>query len=235
MAYQEVKELWPKIDSLDFTFVLETGMPPHKDRTASRGPSAAGFVKHLWKSFMGYLDGYNVVRRSEPNEFWLNSIIPERSDLDDWRNLSLLRRSVHLMPSRQELADVATCLLASNFYYVLHVLPQYDGGYYRCTGSIRCRTDSRAVFQALAKLGVSHLQFVMGHNVLIDCVTDRDICSSCRRYRNQVTFHVRHLSEKVTISLRTSDSRRYKLSAFISTGNGMVRQTARLGCSVRDS
>jgi hypothetical protein len=149
--------------------------------------------------------------------FRFNVRVKDSNSIDDVGQMDILRREVHLQPkgaSRQ--LEVASALLISSFYFELDTIPEYDNGYYRCEGSIRCRNSSLEVIKALSRLFDSRprLEFTKAESGLLGVLEEKDICSFCQRYSKGVCFYVRHPKDTVSISLRTGYLEDRELSGF---------------------
>ncbi|KAK2799839.1 hypothetical protein FQN50_008360 [Emmonsiellopsis sp. PD_5] len=199
--------IWPEISEPDKVLALGTGKP----RPDNSGNSRPNAIRSLWNSFMSFLDGEstwqcleNGLKRNVRADYRrVNPSLPRQSRLDAVNDLPLLRQSVHESSDLKDLGEDAYHLLVSNLYFVLDQPISYERGVYQCRGSIRCRIDAQATFQALAKLGASQLEYVTGSKLLGDCQPGRDACHVCGLYRRTVQFHVRHPTDVVILSLRS--------------------------------
>lgn len=177
-------------------------------------------MQRLWASFMDFLDGHTRSRdmtnclsaESKNDYFRLDTQLPSPIRLDDVQSLQSQKENIHLNPS-YKLAEVATALLVSNFFFTLDMPLRYQGGFYFCQGSIRCRIDPKHVFHALEKLHTSPLELVTASEVLGDC-TVMNVCSGCCRYRKQVSFFVRRPSDIVSLFIQQRGGFRRKISGF---------------------
>lgn len=211
---------------LDKVLALGTGTAP-KDPVNTRWKPNA--IKDLWNSFMSFLDGEStwqcfengLAKEAREDYLRFNPPLLKSSKLDE-ANVRSIRQSV----STDGLADqpqTAFHLLVSNFYFKLDGLWQYEEGVYQCRGSIRCRADVKATFQALESLGASKVEFVTGSKVFSGCRQERDICHKCDRYCKAVRFHVRHPTDTIVLSLRCEIGTR-KLSGFPQTITEFAKQ-----------
>lgn len=227
IALEEAGRLWPE-NHPEVVLCLGTGYAT--DNAASNTQPThdhlkASSLKRLWWTLMGFLDGKIQFKDSGnlKNFFVINPIMSSLPKLDDITGLASLKHTIRLQ-FQKELAHIARCLLISNFYFVLDQPPQYEAGFYRCRGSIRCRTNCRAVTKALANLNISQLQYITSTGVQIASKMEGDICSSCHRYRSEIGFNVRHLNEMITLSVRTESGQNYTMNEFPQTMKWFVQQ-----------
>jgi hypothetical protein len=222
LALWESSRLWPETVA-DVVISFGTGVEPRSGNNA-RGPGRS--VGRLWTSFMNFLDGesrFHEVKNGLGKDlrgsfFRFNGKLQGPTLLDDVRNLDLIRQSVIMRPLYDtERKDVAKALLISNFYFELDHQPVFETGMYRYQGSIRCRTDCQEVINALSQLVLPPMEYVTETEVLAEFRLDCDICQVCHRYRRNVILNVRHPSDLVTISLRTSKGIIRKISGFPET------------------
>lgn len=170
---------------------------------------------------MDFLDGHTRSRdmtnslgeRRRKDFFRLDTELPFPIPLDDVKHLQLQKQRIYLNPQNQ-LVEVATALLVSNFFFRLDAPLTYDSGFYYCQGSIRCRNNSQDVIQALEGLHFSKLEFVTETEVLAESDSTSDICQVCCRYQKPVSFFVRSPAEVVTVSIRSGRDMERKISGF---------------------
>lgn len=214
LAMWESSRIWGKNISHDVTISLGTG-------EASKGlpRRRTHSLQRLWTSFMDFLDGhtrYGDVRNGLDEQrrqdfFRLNTELPFPIRLDDVQSIPLQKEQIHLRPQGQ-LIEVATALLVSNFYFQLDTSPIYDGGFYLCEGSIRCRGVYKDIVNALITLHQPEMEFVTANETLASL--DLQGCQMCSLYNKHVSFYVRHPTETVTISLRLAKGIERKISGF---------------------
>ncbi|QSS66922.1 hypothetical protein I7I51_03134 [Histoplasma capsulatum] len=218
MAEWEWSRIWPDITEPDVVIAFGTGVEP-EEGASSQGSS----VRHLWRSFISFLDGEsrwrgleNARSDAEKDDYLrFNPTLIEPSRLDNTKDLLTLCRSVYLHPTtREDLVAAAFRLLASNLYFSLDAHPYYADGLYHCQGSIRCRIDCEPVINALADLRMMPVEYVTPSSVLSCGQLNRDICRACHRYRKSIQFDVCHLTDVVALSLRTQNGQSRKLSWF---------------------
>ena len=128
-----------------------------------------GFIPRLFRSLMSSLDSERTWRdlsnrlddSSKADYFRLNVLFRgDEPRLDDVHCMDDLRRSVQLQPDGpKDTASIAFALLVASFYFELDTLPALEANRYYCRGFLRCRNNSRAVLNSLAKIH-SNLEFV---------------------------------------------------------------------------
>ena len=222
LALWESAHIWPDT-ALDIAISLGTGIEPRKGSGEQR--QGGNSIRRLWHSFMDFLDGesrYQDIENSNSlgkyarsSFFRFNTQLHSAIRLDDIANLDQIRQGVHQCPrSRKDLVEVASALLISNLYFELDFLPVFKSGIYYYHGSIRCRTDCRAIINALLELHLSEIEYVTATEALAECEFHDDICQVCHRYRKNVTVHVRHPTDLVTMSVRIGKEATRRISGF---------------------
>ena len=191
-----------------------------------------GFIPRLFRSFMSSLDGErtwrDVINRlddsSKADYFRLNvSFQGDGPRLDDVRCIDELRRSVQLQPDGpRDRASIAFALLVASFYFELDTTPTFETNRYYCRGFLRCRNDSQAVLNSLAKIH-SNLEFVTDFESL-GTLTSDDICSRCHIYCKRIQFSVRHPDDMVSINLKVHGLEQRKISGFPHSMTWFTRQ-----------
>lgn len=185
-----------------------------------KGKTSNHSLRRLWASFMDFLDGHtrsrdmtNCLSEQHRNDYFrLDTKLSSPIRLDDVEDLQSQKEKIYLNPPCQ-LTEVATALLVSNFFFTLDKPSCYQGGFYYCQGSIRCRMNPKDVFNALSHLYFSKLRFVIDNEVIGDCSV-ANICSACCRYRKQVSFFVRRPKDTVSILLQEKRGFQRKISGF---------------------
>lgn len=170
---------------------------------------------------MDFLDGHTRSRdmtnglgeRGKSDYFRLDTKLPSPIRLDDVKTLQAQKERIYLNPQGQ-LTEVATALLVSNYFFTLDSRPHYQGGFYYCQGSIRCRINPKGVFEALGQLCASTEAYFTAESEILGDHTSIDICSTCCRYRKAVSFFVRHPTDTITLYLRANNGFRRKISGF---------------------
>ncbi len=193
-----------------------------------------GFIPQLYRSFMSSLDGQSVWRefvnglneRSREDYFQFNiSLSDVEPALDNTDRMGELRETVHLQAhSLQDCGNTASALLISSFFFELTMSPQFDSGFYRGQGTIRCRLKSGVIIRSLTNLHPSHLEFVTDTESLVPFSGKADVCCLCHRYSKRVEFYIRHPSDLMTIYLQIGLQKRRKISGFPQTMEWFVKQ-----------
>lgn len=174
-----------------------------------------------WREFVNGLD-----ERSREDYFRFNiSLSDVEPALDNTDQMEGLRETVHLQAhSVQDCVNTASALLISSFFFELTALPQYDLGFYRCQGTIRCRLKSDVMVRSLTNLHPSHLEFVTDTENLAPFSGNADVCCLCHRYCRKVEFYIRHPSDLMTVYLQIGLQKRRKISGFPQTMQWFVKQ-----------
>lgn len=227
LATWEASRIWTEDTVNDVTISLGTGEVT-KSPPIDSGRSHS--LQRLWSSFMDFLDGHSrsrdmkngLCQRQREDFFRLDTQLPSPIRLDDTKSLELQKRMVYSTPQRQ-LTEVATALLVSSFFFKLDGPLTYEGGFYHCRGSIRCRVNARDVIRALQNIHSTQMEFVTSSAKLVDCDMERDVCSTCCRYKKAIAFYLRHPDELVTVSMRMGDTER-KISGFPQTISWFEKQ-----------
>ncbi|KAK3167630.1 hypothetical protein OEA41_010757 [Lepraria neglecta] len=227
LALWECPKLWPSSTSPDVVVSLGTGMddnPSSPKAPKFRHVFNDGFIPRLFRLFMSSLDGErssrDLVNRlddsSKADYFRLNvSFRGDEPRLDDVQCMEDLRRSVQLQPDGpKDRASIVFALLVASFYLELdtETVPAFEANRYCCRGFLRCRNDSRAVLNSLAKIH-SNLEFITDFESLGTLTLD-DICSRCHLYCRRVQFSVRHPDDVFSINLKVHGLEQRKISGF---------------------
>lgn len=193
-----------------------------------------GFIPRLYRSFMSSLDGQSAWRefvngldeRSREDYFRFNiSLSAVEPALDNTDQMDELRENVHLQAhTLQNCVDTASALLISSFFFELTIPPEFDSGFYRCQGTIRCRIKGDVMIRSLTNLHPSCLSFVTDTETLVPFSGKVDVCRLCHRYSKRVEFYVRHPSDLMTIYLQVGVQKRRKISGFPQTMQWFVKQ-----------
>ena len=123
------------------------------------------------------------------------------------------------------LLKVAKATLVSNFYFQLDCRPSATSSGYLIQGSIRCRSDVRKILFAMANLSIASVEYSTESEKLCGLgKMEVDICSACGRYRKNVHFYVRDLSESICIYMKSRTMAPHKISGFPETVNWFIKQ-----------
>ena len=108
---------------------------------------------------------------------------------------------------------VARLLLVSAFYFELDCYPFRQNEDYLVQGAVKCRLPAVNVIQDLESLGIRYVCFSTDTADLTDERSLRqDICHTCSRYTCPVQFFVKHPSDSICISLKTTGNTQRKIS-----------------------
>jgi hypothetical protein len=175
----------------------------------------------LWSQLQNSLD--DVVRRAC---FRANVPLVGSAQIDNIDSMTALRASVRNSAAvSATLLKVAKAALVSNFYLQLDGLPLVTSWGYLVQGSIRCRTNAEKVLSAMANLGIVSVEYSTATEKLCGLGDlDTDVCGACHRYRKNVHFYVRDLSESFSIYIQSRTLAPHKLSGFPETLNWFIKQ-----------
>jgi hypothetical protein len=217
LALWESNQIWPE-SIIDVIITLGTGIKPKRASNTS-----GNSICQLWNSFMDFLDGetrfrdfeHGIGKDIKGNLFRFNTKLHGPTRLNNIKDMDLVRQSVHLsLHSHTSLMDVTSALLISSFYFELDVPPVFESGIYHYQGSIHCRTNCSAVMNALARVHLSQIKYVTATKVLAEYRLNRNIYPVYHRYQKDITLHVRHPDNVVTISLQIINGHTRKISGF---------------------
>lgn len=209
-----MRRLWPLTPKPDVVVSLGTCSPSiaRSPRTSRfRNVLVDGFLSRGYRFINSSYDGEESWRelqnllgsQAQRNYVRLNtSFPPGRNSAMDNPDVDGLARWVRksLMGSA-EIKQAKELLLLSSFFFRLEAVPNFQSGLFHCIGSIRCRMPARSVLRALSSLHTRIDIFKNSINLGLH-LTEEDVCSSCGCYCRPVRFFVRHLDEKITLSLQ---------------------------------
>ncbi|KAI9760680.1 MAG: hypothetical protein M1840_002356 [Geoglossum simile] len=236
LALWESDQIWTSHATRDVVLSLGTGT--ESDPMSPVAPSfrhflVDGFIPRLYRSSMSSLDGEitwkhlqnSLDEKSKSDYFRLNVPLQGEPVLDDTACMDKLRESVRSFPSLGDYIDIAAALLVSSFYFELTALPRFEGGLYKCNGTIRCRGHSDAIIESLFNLHYGRLEFAADSRLLGSLDPETDFCQQCHRYRKRISFYVQKLNETVTLCLVAKDvGKRRKLSGFPQSIEWFIQQ-----------
>ena len=134
----------------------------------------------VWEEFVNSLD-----EQSRPDHFRLNISLPQSAVIDDVTGMEQLRETARFHPTASVARlRIARALLVSCFYFELDQAPVHDceTGRYRVQGSIRCRSNSYDVVEALENVEILWVEYAIDAGVLSNRGLAReDICPVCHR------------------------------------------------------
>ena len=181
------------------------------------------FISRLCRSFMSSLNDERVWRElrnrlddnAKVDYFRFNILISEKkARIDDIDQMKDLRRYVQLQSSdHDDRVKIAVALLMASFYFELEIILILKTEQYECQDSIRCRNDSKTIIDALIQLLDLHLEFNTDI-VILERVSQEDICEACRLYRKRIMIRIRHLDDNVNLYIKFDASDRRKISDF---------------------
>ena len=239
IALWESRYIWDAGTQTDVVLSLGTGSDVRDTLKSPGAPPmrnviSDGFLPRLYRSLMSSLDGENVWRdfknRLPPDVrddfFRFNLFLDTREpDIDDIGCLDELQRSVKKqMLTDQTCKQVCQALLVSCFYFELDSSPYYEGGGYTCSGKIRCRINCHKAVEALVQVVSGPIEFGFDHEVLGILDVSADQCSGCSQYAKQVSFRIRHPSDRVAIVMRFNYNESRKISGFPQSLKWFVEQ-----------
>ena len=237
MALWECHQLWPGSIRPDVVVSLGTGTD--KACTSPKAPNFRhviqdGFIPRLYRSFLSSLDGQStwqelvnrLDQKAREDYFRLNvSLTGQPLAIDDTTCMESLRASVHLhpcMPNDSRLT--AAALLASNFFFEMDALPEFDARLLRCRGVIKSRLQGTVLENAISRVFGTPLVFATESETLGIFDAAQDTCRVCHRFAKFVEFYVRHPSDLVSIQLQNGAEWRRKISSFPQTIEWFVKQ-----------
>jgi len=168
-------------------------------------------VEHLNR-----LESLPVDKEALGSYFRINIPFEYQPALDEIGKMADLRRETHLYLQSQQhiLLAIKQALRSASFFFELSEMPSFQGRWYECRGSIRCRSlNAQALVCDLAQKFPS-AQFLTDQNTNLGNLNEGDLCIDCGIYNKAVKFPVYHLGQKVTISLRLNQLYRRKISGF---------------------
>ena len=226
LALWESRYIWPSVNQPDLVLSLGTGTVLSDSASAPgfRHILKDGFLPRLYRSFMSSLDGQrawrDLVNRldedTQDDYIRLNISLPDpEPKIDAVDKMDSLRQSVHLQSQGNEESKHAFALLSSQFFFKLQALPQkHTSGLYSCQGFVCCKIGGFAIVEALKRVHPEELSWILDDQTVASMDMESDVCSLCHRYRKKIEFFLQDLETPLAISLRGTDDRSRRISAF---------------------
>jgi hypothetical protein len=113
-----------------------------------------------------------------------------------------------------DIQGLSRALMAASFFFELDEKMVFDGGVWKCRGSILCRSpDSQALTKRItAEYPLA--RFVLGKGIYLGLLLEEDICNNCGRFQKTVAFDIQHHSEIIDLRLDFNRLLRSSISAF---------------------
>ena len=156
----------------------------------------------------------------------LNISLPDpEPEIDAVDQMDSLRQSVHLQSQGDAEAKHAFTLLSSQFFLKLKgLLRKLTSGLYSCRGFICCKLGGFVIVAALKRVHPEELSWILDNQTVASMDMETDVCSLCHRYRKEVEFFVQDLETPLAISLRGTDDRTRRISAFPQSMKWFIEQ-----------
>ncbi|EDN03778.1 predicted protein [Histoplasma mississippiense (nom. inval.)] len=214
LGLSEVRRLWPRTPKPHVVISLGTGTVSRVLKTSdSRNILLDGWLPRIYRSYMSSFDGeetWNELQgelddQSRKNYFRFNhSFTGARPSIVDISAMENISQSIQKNPSEADkMEEALLTLLASSLFFELDSIPEFQNGFFLCVGTIRCYEPARLIIRALLALRPAHHEFYKDDINLGLYISEDDICVECQRYCGPVRFAVRHLEEKITMTLRS--------------------------------
>lgn len=233
IAIRVAKEAWPRSWRPAQLLSLGTGTTARDAKKARYNPRYHHIVKSgsltrvarafksslstevRWNEMLGQLDkriAENCRRFNVPLPD-IGVTIDNIDAMDRYRNLVIFR------PGSSKSAKFAAVeLLVARLFFVLDAIPDKNSTPIWCHGSIRCKGSGEELLPALERLLPNDtLDFSIGTQPLGYVLSRENICPSCKRYRQSVSFPVSHLGEVVDLYLRYGRRQRWRINGFPSS------------------
>ena len=176
--------------------------------------------KRTWQELMN-----RVGDKSKQHYFRLDVGLDEAPAIDDVTCMNRLRNSVHFETNAASARiELVSALLTASFFFELDTIPKFEGGLYRCDGSIYCRNHIYGVLRGLANANGANTEFANDDGYLANLDGMTSVCMHCHRYRKSVAFYVRDLGALTTIYLKSDESPRRRISGFPQTIQWFIKQ-----------
>ena len=223
LAYSEAQRLWPAVSTPDVFLSLGTGMESSNGTTSRyRNFIFDGFTMRFWRSIKAkhntekrWREFRNSIKDSYREDYQrFNPALPSGARIDNAALIPRLRNIVRDDPQWNVFfTHVARFLLISAFYFELDCYPSRQNEDYLVQGAVKCRLPAMNVIQDLESLGIRYVHFSTD---IADLTGERslrqDFCHTCSRYICPVQFFVKHPSDSICISLKTTSNIRRKIS-----------------------
>ncbi|KKZ60143.1 hypothetical protein EMCG_05065 [[Emmonsia] crescens] len=215
LGLSEVKRLWPETPMPDVIVSLETcsSTIAHSSKVSSfRNVFVDGFVLRGYRFINSSYDGEETSRdlenllgdRAQKTYVRLNAPFPlSRHSVLDNPDIDALTKWVwKCVKGSSEIKRVRILMLLSSFFFFLEDVLEFQSGLFHCVGSIWCCASARSVLRMLSSLHPTRIDIFKNDINLGLQLSEDDICNRCGRYCRSVRFFVRHLDDKVALSLR---------------------------------
>ncbi|KAL2367582.1 hypothetical protein RJZ57_008055 [Blastomyces gilchristii] len=214
LGLSEVRRLWPRTPKPHVVISLGTGTVSRVLKTSdSRNILLDGWLPRIYRSYMSSFDGeetWNELQgelddQTRKNYFRFNhSFTGARPSIVDIGAMENISQSIQKNPPEaHKMEEALLTLLASSLFFKLDSIPEFQNGFFLCVGTIRCYGPARPIIRALLALRPAHHEFYKDDINLGLYLSEDDICVECQRYCRPIRFSVRHLQEKITMTLRS--------------------------------
>ncbi|KKZ60267.1 hypothetical protein EMCG_04994 [[Emmonsia] crescens] len=217
LGLSEVRRLWPRTPKPQVVISLGTGTVAKILKPSySRNILLDGWLPRIYRSYMSSFDGEDIWNelhdeldnQSCKNYFRFNhSFVGARPSMIDISAMEKISRSIQKHPPMvDKMEEALSTLLASSLFLEMDTLPEFRTGFFHCVGSIKCYGPTRPIIRALLALRPTRHEIYKDDINLGLYLSEDDICPECHRYCRPVRFTVRHLLEKMTMTLRSNDT-----------------------------
>ena len=149
---------------------------------------------------------------AKKQQFRLNlPLVGKEPSIDDVGSMQYLQDQIqyHL----EDIEGIARAFKAVSFFFELNGLPLFEGGRYCCRGSVLSRSPNSLDLIRSLGLNYPYAQF-FNQDVPLGFLRASDICTLCGCFQKEVTFYVRHPTDRVNLQLVFNRLYRRSISAF---------------------
>lgn len=226
IARRVCRQIWPSRKNPARMLSMGTGVTPRaRDRSPHfRHIYKDGFIRRGFDAWMSSMDTemrwLEMVDQLEdtfkPDYLRFNIPLQDTPDaidtidtMEEYRNRVVLHSG-----GARKAREAATALLVSRLFFELDSLPDCATSPLWCHGTIRCKGPSQPVMDALGRLHPEGLDYTTDSETIGKLVGPNELCSTCGRYCQPVSFLAVHFDKVMSIYVRSKSKQRWRISGF---------------------
>ena len=153
-------------------------------------------------------------KNAKANYFRFNILIREKkTQIDNMKQIKNFRKYVYLQSNDQNNRLITIfALLTTSFFFELKTLLVLKIKHYICQKFIRCRNDSKSVFDFFTRFHDTRLEICIDA-LILRFLNYKNICNIYNLFRKRVFVFVRYLKNIIIINIKYISTRR-KINEF---------------------